>query len=254
MNRPTTRAAALERGGVGGWKRVLLGVVIAMAVLLLIAAPFLRYGSVVGEEFSPDRFRRRSYHYWEIPLLHVQVTPLKKQDETNDLEKYLVQNKLILVANQPRPRWDLVALRRAEVPAPPRDAEILCRYLDLTNSEGELVWLQWTKNEPQRAKVLWPAVAEAARRDVYVVMPDLFHMAEKADDAAQLKQRIARHLATRFARLADVHQQLNRHDRALQLYAAALSYDAKSDRALAGQAKSLRAQGKAAPEDASPNS
>jgi len=250
-NSPTTTSEPrLARGG----KRILVGVIGVLVVLLLFAAPFLRYGSVTGEEFSPDRFRRRSYHYWEIPLLHVQVTPLKKQNETNELETYLTQKKLIRPANSPQERWDVVTMRRADIPAPPGDAEILCRYLDMADEDGGLVWLQWSKENPKLAKVFWPAVAEAARREAYVVIPELFHRAETASDAAELERQIAQFLAARYLRLAEVHQKLEQHDRALQFFSAALAYDADSEKALAGRAVSLRARGKTSLGNAAPDS
>ncbi len=68
-------------------------------------------------------------------------------------------------------------MTRGDLPAPPGDAAILARYLDLKDDEGELLWLAWSKKEPKLAKVFWPAVAEAARREMYVLVPDLFHLA-----------------------------------------------------------------------------
>jgi hypothetical protein len=216
------------------WKRLLIGGAVVLALAFLFAAPFVRYGAVVGEEFSPDDFHRRSYHYWEIPLVHVQVTPLRTQDETNDLERHLVQNKVIARRKSAKPRWDLVSVRRGESEAPPGDAAILCRYLDQTTEEGDLIWLAWTKKEPQLAAVLWPAVAEAARRELHLLTPDLFHLAQQAASADELKQSLARHLAARYEQLARVQQQLGNDDVAAEWFKAARHYE---------QARSSAAQG-----------
>jgi hypothetical protein len=207
------------------WKRLLIGAAVVLALVFLFSAPLIRYGAVVGEEFSPNDFHRRSYHYWEIPFLHFQLTPLRTQDETNDLERHLVQNKVIAKGKSAKPRWDLVSVRRGESEAPPGDAAILCRYLDQTTDEGELIWLAWTKKEPQLAAVLWPAVAEAARRELYLLTPDLFHLAQQANSAEQLKQSLARRLAARYEQLARVQQKLGRNELAAELLKAARHYD-----------------------------
>jgi hypothetical protein len=231
------------------WKKILLGVILTLVAVCLISVPLLQYGTVIGEEFSPGRFHRRSYHYWEIPLVHVQITPLKKQDETSGLEKYLLQQKLIRPANEAQPRWDLVKLRRGDREAPPGDALVLCRYLDQKNQEGEFVWLAWSKKQPQLAKVFWPAVAEAARRELYILVPELFHLAQSAAAPDELKQNLATGLARQYEQLAQVEQQLGRHSRAADLFAAALKYDPQSSTAAEGlaEAEQEKAQSGKAP-------
>jgi tetratricopeptide (TPR) repeat protein len=235
------------------WKKILLGLILVLVAMCLISVPMMEYGVVTGEEFSPARFHRRSYHYWEIPLVHVQITPLQKQDETNDLENYLLQKKLIRPANEATPRWDLVRLRRAHLEAPPGDALILCRYLDQKNDEGEFIWLEWSKKEPQLANVFWPAVAEAARREVYIVAPELFHLADSTSSPDDLKQKLADHLARQYEQLGRVAQQLGRASRAAEMFSVALRYDPKSSPAAEGRTQALqqleaeKAQGDRAP-------
>jgi hypothetical protein len=214
--------------------------ILDMDAMCLISVPLVRYGAVSGEEFAPGRFHRRSYHYWEIPFLHVQLTPIQRQDETSDLEKFLVQQKLIRPSNESQPRWDMVRIRRAEFEAPPGDALILCRYLDQKNAEGELIWLAWSKKETTLAKALWPAVAEAARREMYILVPELFHLAEKAAGPDELKQTIAQLLAPRYEEFARVEQQLGNSRRAAEWFAAALRYDPQSHSAAQGRDQSLQ--------------
>lgn len=241
----TTGATRSPRTGMEqrGWKRFVFAGLFAAAVLVLFLAPFLRYGAVVGEEFTPQRFQRRSYNYWEVPLIHVQITPLKRQNETNELETYLTQKKLVPVSGRSQPSWDLVTVRRADVAAAPGDALILCRYLDLKNSDGHFVWLEWTKANQGLAKVFWPTVAEAARCNMYVLTPDLFHLAQRATDqvidAQNLKRQLAEHLAARYLEAALVQQQLDKHDRAIELFDIALRHNPALDGAKNGRRASL---------------
>jgi hypothetical protein len=238
----SSRAAGRD----GLWKRIIVSLLVLAALLVLFGAPLLRYGAVVGQEFAPGRFQRRTYHYWEIPLIHVQMTPLKKQDDTNDLEKYLVAQKLVVPRNEAKPRWDLVSLARGGVEAPPGDAAILCRYLDIKNDEGDLIWLKWSKDNAALAKVFWPAVADAARREMYIVAPELFHLALAADDAAELKNELAQRLAERYENTARVQQQLGQHQRAVELFDASLQHNPELAAAKEGRAESLRAKEAAA--------
>lgn len=247
-------AAPAARGASGAGKRILIGALLAMVVLV----PFtflivVQYGVVVGEEFSPDRFQRRSYHYFEIPLFHVQITPLERNDRTNDLELYLAKQKLI-PAGAAKPRWDLATLSRGDMEGAPRDAEILCRYLDLTDDEGNLVWLAWTKEQPDLAKTFWPAVADVARQGAYFLAPDLFHLAEQVSEPTALQQQLARRLSRRYEELGRVQQRLGQHQRAADLFAAALQYDPDFAKARQGRKKSLQTLGKTASPPAPPAS
>jgi len=46
----------------------------------MLAVSVALFGMVVGEEFSPDKFARRSFIYYEIPLLGIQVSPVYRDD------------------------------------------------------------------------------------------------------------------------------------------------------------------------------
>jgi hypothetical protein len=238
------RAQVAASGGADDFslaKKILLGVLLALVAMCLISVPMLRYGSVSGEEFSPGRFQRRSYHYWEIPLVHIQITPLQKQDETNDLENYLVQQKLILPANESRPRWDGVRLRRADFEASPGDALILCRYLDQQDADGGLIWLNWSKQEPELAKVFWPVVADLARSKLYILAPEFFHMAQTASSPQALRNDMAERMARECEQFARVEEQLGNAPKAAEWFAAALRYDPRSAAAAEGRERALRA-------------
>ena len=41
-----------------------------------------RFGVVTGQEFSPGSFTRRQFHYLEVPLLQILVTPISRDDCT----------------------------------------------------------------------------------------------------------------------------------------------------------------------------
>src|SRR5690242_11202324 len=64
------------------------------AILLLFLAT-VTFGAVHGREFCPQTFERRSYSYYELPLVHIQMTGERHDDLTGDTEKHVTSNKYI---------------------------------------------------------------------------------------------------------------------------------------------------------------
>ena len=71
--------------------------VLASALMVFIAT--LTFGAVHGTEFCPQTFERRSYSYYELPLLHIQMTGERHEDLTGSTEKCITSNKFITPSN-----------------------------------------------------------------------------------------------------------------------------------------------------------
>ena len=219
------------------------------AVLLVLAYMTLTFGRIQGEEFSPDVFRRREFSYYEIPLLGLQVWPITHTESTGPLENYLHDKQLIsLPASLPEPRWDLVSATRGwggtrSIMAH-SEAKILCYYLDAQDADGKHVWHRWSEEHPLQAQILWPAVTAVAKQQLYLFTPDLLWLAAAEPDADRLKQRTAELLCEKYCLLAQSHQQLGRHETAVELYTEALTHVPGRAAALIGRMRSLEALGK----------
>ena len=109
------------------------------------------FGRVDGTEFSPDRFSRRDFTYYQIPIVKLQITPVVRSNPAHVLEDYL-SNKKILVPGKTADRWDPVNTfsGAAQIDG---DAKILCNYLDTRNEDGDFLWLDWTKDEKNEKKI-----------------------------------------------------------------------------------------------------
>ena len=225
----------------------LAALVTAAATLLVV----LVFGSVTGEEFSPGSFDRRQFSYLEIPLLRLQVSPVRRELRTGPLESYLAANNLIPPADAAsRSRWDLVAVLRGLASDDPGgtgwgDAQILCQYLDSVDSQGTNVWLDWTQRNPSLASVLWPMVAKIARHGLYMMVPDMLAAAQRCRTGTELQQSLDRLVSKRCLELANWMQALGQHDRAVELFTSALDHAPRSSSALRGRAASLHRLGKA---------
>lgn len=202
---------------------------LALGSLLLFAAVVYstaQFGAISGEEFSPERLERRHFSYYEIPLLGIQVSPVKHRDETGKLESHLVKNNLVSIPANPPDQWDLVAATRGGTPASFGDAQILCNYLDAEEDDKKTVhWLQWTEGHPQAAKHVWPIIIRLAREDLYIFIPKVFSVLRKTDDLDEIKDLINRDLSQAYHDLGQTFLKLNRYDQASELLQGALKFD-----------------------------
>jgi tetratricopeptide (TPR) repeat protein len=211
--------------------------------LLLSAWCTVMFGRVQGEEFSPASFRRRTFSYYEVPVLRLQIGPVVCGGEFDTLEGYFAKQPFIAADSSP-PRWDLVQCVRALSGAVQGDAAILCQYLDARTPDGEFCWLEWSKARPQLAEVLWPAVADMARQQLYILIPELIRAAKQARDRPQLERQLRVALTANCRRLAEARQRLADHAGAVRLYTAALRYDPRGIELLRGRAESFQALSK----------
>lgn len=197
-------------------------IVIGGIVLTLLLFGYLSVqvgGVVVGEEFSPDSFSRRGYTYFEIPVIHVQVSPVAYLPITDRVLARLAADKILPAMAAATPRWDFVA---QEGTPKPGNALILVRYLDHDDANGTAFWEKWTADHPAKAKVLWPRVGEVSREGLYVFLPDVFDAAERAATAAELDATLTTILSEKYHRWGDIHEKLARPDLALKYYERAL--------------------------------
>lgn len=167
--------------------RVLVVVMSIIGFLVMLYFITLLFGSVRGEEFAPDTFSRREFSYYQLPVVHIQVTPVRRVVRPHELCQHLVK-KAIISTTASESRWDLVIARRGGRRLRDGDALILWRYLDAADAEGKVYWLKWTNDHPKLAKVLWPKVAQAARDELYTTVPQMFRLAWSLDDPLRLER------------------------------------------------------------------
>lgn len=236
MNLPL-RAAATRRArlySILGWS--LLGLLCAVVFAYTLTVSL---GAVHGIEFCPQTFDRRSYSFFEIPFLRLQVTGVRRETLTKTAETYL-QSKKLIVPPPGKPEWHLV--EGVHGPHPPHrgDAAILLQYLDAQDADDKHRWIEWSDKHAELAKVFWPAVQKLAIHELYVFLPELFELAKNNDDPKALKSQLdaasSKHLLFLTRRLAEASST----DRALLALAeaAALSGENAEITALREQIRS----------------
>jgi hypothetical protein len=164
------------------------GALVLTGSLVIVALVTMMFGAVGGSEFNPETFDRRSFGFYEIPLIRLQVLPLWRSPATGDVER-LIHSQSYITPNSSAPEtWHLVQLRRSFATPPETDVMILARYLDAQDEHHNAYWAEWSNKHPQMAALLWPEIARLARLELYTLMPPLFELAENATSAATLQQ------------------------------------------------------------------
>jgi hypothetical protein len=175
------------------WLKITGWSILALAgAALVVFLATVTFGAVHGTEFCPQTFERRSYDYYEVPVLRIQVTGEKHKDLTGATELSLTANKHITPPNSGTQDWHVLIGSRSTPLRPPGDAHILMEYLDAKESDDYHRWARWSETHAALAKVFWPAVQRLAIGNGYVFMPDLFDLTKSIDDPGKLQQEVDR--------------------------------------------------------------
>lgn len=227
-------------------RAILVGIISTVVLLGMTGLVTLMLGKVYGTEFAPSHFTTRSFTFWELPLLQLQISPIHRESVVTPVTNHLRSQGLIDVPGDPPSMWHLVEIQRGVSGPTPADAEILTSYLALsrtgsTTGSSDSVWEEWSRSHPAAAKVLWPVIQRLARRELYILMPEIFEIATHQTQPQPLATAIDDHLRGAYVRLATDLRDAGRPDLAeslLQDAAADFPDDRQIDqlrRSLAGQ-------------------
>ena len=199
------------------WVTIVSTVILISVLTLLI----LIQGRVRGVEFAPTHFQQREFRFYEIPLIHLQITPIRRSANTPKTANYLRVNALVNTQPGQPSSWHLVTLSRGLTGSTPADAQLLTNQLSL-ESGGDDYWRKWSVDHPQQAKVLWPIVQKLAIRELYLLLPPLFEIAQVPQSAVELQARLESRLQADYAALIEDLRESNRNALADDILAEAL--------------------------------
>lgn len=192
-----------------------------VAIVLLIVIRV--QGHVTGTEFSATHFQQREFSFYEIPFVHIQIVPITRKGTTPPLALYLRQQSLIQAApGAPKDEdWHIVRLSRGPTDETPADAKLLTDQIS-DPFMGKTQWRKWTDDHPQHAKVFWPMIQKLAQRELYLLMPHLFELAQRDLSAASFSQELDTFLRYEYKALIQDMRDANRDELADQLLNEAL--------------------------------
>lgn len=198
------------------WIVTLSATVLLIAVVAIVIST---QGYVSGEEFSPTHFQTRKFSFYEIPLIQIQITPIKRTGSTPRTATFVRQMGLITPHKGVPTTWHLVSISRG-IGTTPADADLLLDQLRL-DSKDDGYWRQWSIDHPARAKVFWPVIQKLAERELYIMMPHLFELAQVDQPPQQLQQQMEDTLIRQYVGLIQDMDAAGRGDLAKQLLAEA---------------------------------
>jgi hypothetical protein len=182
--RPAARPIAAS-SRIPWWVKILIACLAALIIGCILIGVTAIFGRVTGTEFSPQTFDRRTYSYWQLPLVRIQITQVTRVVSTGALENHLMSNAYIPATPNQITAWDLVKKSVGTGGESVNDPQILLDYLDLEDAGGYQVWLRWSEDHPDYAQVFWPVIARLVRGNLYLYLPEFFRIARAADGDAQ---------------------------------------------------------------------
>lgn len=204
---------------------LIVSIVVALPITYWILAA---YGEKSGVEFSPDDFSMRSFDYCNLPYVNWTHRGIKYQKMSNAMADTLLADDWIRATGRTPKRWHLVSESGGAFSSKTSaacDARFLTNYFDQISSEGENQVSKWTDENPESAKIFWPIIADMARDDLYLPIPQLmeFVLKYKEPDVADMFQPELEDLVAEAWYQAGITDQLNgNHKRAIKRFDAAV--------------------------------
>lgn len=225
--------------------------VVATVVLVPVSYMILSaMGERAGVEFSPDDFTMRSFNYCRLPLVGWTKRGIEYRNFPNDSAETLIADDWVRASGRTPKRWHLVSESGSTTASSGRktsvecDARFLTKYFDFVSSEGENYIMKWTDDHPKAGKVFWPLIAELARDDLYLPVPDIMEFAleyPKMDDPDQFNAELKQLVADAWFEAAKSDQLNNRHQSATRRFDVAIRIGGGHLRAQQAKVKSQAA-------------
>jgi len=193
-------------------------ILVTSAVFIITLLIFYGAGQKSGVEFSPDDFSRRAFSYNQTPFVKWVIHRKSYADRTTSMEKNLIQSGFIQTVVNRTKTWHLIkdSGSNSAFASDQCDARFLTNYLDLSNEDGDEYWTIWSTDFPKCAKVFWPLVAELARDEMYLKIPDVmqFAMELNQDKPKRFEDSLQQIIANAYLELGEIDLELDRLERA----------------------------------------
>lgn len=176
----------------GSRRRLFAMVVVSLGVgTIFMFLMVISFGAVDGTELNPKTTAERTFFYFQIPWVHIPISPVFRGRPSLSAGRHLVANGHW--KKSATDRWDLVLV---ESPSGPRFAEaaVLWQFLRARDQQGKYYWVEWTKRHPELAKRHWPIVEQLAASNLYPYVTVAFEAAQQATDISRYDEYLRTHM------------------------------------------------------------
>lgn len=152
---------------------ILIGTIVLILCLLFGTPIFFANMSIGGQEFCPQLFQKRDFHYWRLPGTKIRIGSTTLTPAVSPCSKFILQT----LASGVTTDWHLATLRYGTVNRE-LGPKILIGYLEAKDADGANAWDAWSFKNPRQAAVLWPIVQQVAIHEMYHCVPELLRNAK----------------------------------------------------------------------------
>lgn len=199
----------------------------SLITVCVIVAVIAFQGRVTGTEFNPQSFDTRTFSFYEIPGLQIQLTPIRRTVTTPEVSRHLRNKGWIKVSRKtPATTWHTLNIARGSANTSEL-ASLLHDSIELFDYDnGDFYWKEWSDAHRQQAAVLWPIVQKLASRELYVFVPELLAIARTSrpdDPPSVLANALDQWLINQYAIMVDDLRDAQRQNLADELLEEALT-------------------------------
>ncbi len=221
-------------------------ILLLIASIIIIPSTFQImsiYGEKSGVEFSPDDFTFRRFDYCKLPWVNWTRRGIKYTIIDNGTASMLTSDDWIRPNGRTPQRWHLVSEKNGSWStdsfSKDCDARFLTSYFDKTNSVGVNRVVDWTDQNPVSAKVFWPLIADLARENAYLQIPEVMEFAlnfPKPDGSDSFEFELGNRVSEAWYQSGLTSQLKERHERAIRHFDNAVA-NGVSGHTLASEAR-----------------
>ena len=192
----------------------------SIVALVITGLALFGAGQTSGVEFSPDDFSRRQFTYNQTPFFKWVIIGKTYTDATTTMDSSLVTGGFIKPIRNKTKVWHLISDSGTNsefyLPSHKCDARFLTDYIDLYNEDGDEIWTLWNQDFPNSAKLFWPRIAELARDEMYLRIPDVMRtaMAIEKDEPDKFEKQLDKVIADVYRELGKLDFEMQRFERA----------------------------------------
>ena len=212
-------------------------------------------GEKAGVEFSPDDFTFRKFNYCKLPLLNWTRRGIEYKNFSNSTAGTLVSDDWIRPTGRTPKRWHLVNEGQnyyegydhdSEGYSVACDARFLTKYFNMSDVDGVNRVTDWTDKQPKSAKVFWPLIADMARGNIYLQIPEVMEFAleyPNPDQSDRFDSELRQHISDAWYQAGLLSQIKTQHKLAITRFDKAIKVagEAGHPDALAAKKESLAA-------------
>jgi hypothetical protein len=147
---------------------------IGIGVTVALLFGYIQATVVTGTEFDTGSWSTRTFWYRRDPFSGRQMTGILR-DSTSSISRTTAFPNSYFSGPRSKPaRWDLVKLQSgAALTEGP--AYVLNSYFD--GYVADQLWTTWSTNNPNKAKILWPAARDLVDLELYHELPKIMDLA-----------------------------------------------------------------------------